>query len=195
MTSIATARKRRADAERSIASIIDAAIRSFGRRPDVSMAEIADVAGVGRVTLYAHFPSREKLLAAAIDRAAQDVMASVDAAGIDDGPAPAAMSRMLHAAWSELDWFWGLHVAAHGQSAGWAHEHSAPFLARIERLITRGQAEGSFRGDLPRPWLVAALYGLIHTAGTETQAGRLDQAAAPAILEQSVLALLAPRST
>ena len=53
-------RRRRSDAERSIAAIVGAAVEAFGRRSDVSMSEIATAAGVGRVTLYAHFPSRRR---------------------------------------------------------------------------------------------------------------------------------------
>jgi TetR/AcrR family transcriptional repressor of mexCD-oprJ operon len=184
-------RKRRADADRNVEAILDAAVRSFGRRPDASMSDIAAAAGVGRVTLYAHFPSREALLGAAIDRAAADVMTTIDAAGIDDGPAREALGRLIRAEWSTLDWFWGLHVAAHGQSPTFVREHSAPFLARVDGLIARGQAEGSFRADLPREWLVAAFYALIHAAGEEVSDGRLDPAAAARVLEATLIGLLA----
>jgi TetR/AcrR family transcriptional repressor of mexCD-oprJ operon len=64
MTARTSARRRRADAERSIGAIVEAAVESFRRRPDVTMSEIASAAGVGRVTLYAHFPSREALVEA-----------------------------------------------------------------------------------------------------------------------------------
>ena len=184
-------KKRRADAERNVEAILDAAVRCFGRRPDASMRDIAAAAGVGRVTLYAHFPSRELLLGAAIDRAAADVMATIDAARIDEGPARVALGRMIRAGWSTLDWFWGLHVAAHGRSPAFVRQHSAPFLVRVDDLIVRGQAEGSFRTDLPRDWLVAAFYALIHAAGQEVSDGRLDSAAAADVLEATLIGLLA----
>ena len=60
MTAPMRTRRRRSDAERSIAAIVGAAVDAFGRRSDVSMSEIATAAGVGRVTLYAHFPSRRR---------------------------------------------------------------------------------------------------------------------------------------
>ncbi|PZG15983.1 TetR/AcrR family transcriptional regulator [Nonomuraea aridisoli] len=52
---------RRADAERNIAAILDAATRLISADPTVSVADIAKAAGVGRVTLYGHFPSRKAL--------------------------------------------------------------------------------------------------------------------------------------
>ncbi len=70
-------RRRRADAERSIASIVDAATECLGRRPDASMTEVAAAAGVGRATLYAHFRSRAALLEAAFDPdIAADILAT-----------------------------------------------------------------------------------------------------------------------
>ncbi len=184
-------RKRRADAKRNIASIVDAAVECFSRRPDASMADVAAAAGVGRVTLYAHFPSREALLDAAIDHVVTRVMATLNAARIDEGPAPEALGRMIHDGWPAFDRVWGLRVAAGTQSPRWVREHSARFLARVEHLISRGQAEGSFRTDLPRDWLVVAFHSLVHAAGQEVDEGRLDQATVADVLEATLSAILA----
>ena len=184
-------RRRRADAERSIASIVGAAVECFSRQPDVSMGEVATAAGVGRVTLYAHFPSREALLEAATDHALTQASAALDAAGIEDVPAPEALRRMIRSGWPAVDRMWGLHAAGGPHSSPRQWERYGQFHARIERLVARGQAEGSFRSDLSVEWLAAALHGLVHAAGQEVRAGRLDPATAPAVLETTLLALLA----
>ena len=54
----------RADARRSIASIIDAARAVLADDPRADMRTIADRAGVNRATVYRHFPSRDELLRA-----------------------------------------------------------------------------------------------------------------------------------
>lgn len=59
----------RADAQRNIAAILDAATECLARDPDLSLNDIARAAGVGRVTLYAHFDSRSGLVEAIVDRA------------------------------------------------------------------------------------------------------------------------------
>ncbi len=58
---------RREDARRSIELIMDAARSILGKRPDASMEELAVAAGVTRQTVYAHFSSRDALIAAVFD--------------------------------------------------------------------------------------------------------------------------------
>ena len=65
--------RRRADAERSIARILDAAVDALGEDQEASMAEIARRAGVVRATIYVHFPTREALLDAVTERALAEV--------------------------------------------------------------------------------------------------------------------------
>ena len=53
--------RRRADARRNRELILDAAASLYAREPEASMRAVADAAGVGRSTLFRHFPSREDL--------------------------------------------------------------------------------------------------------------------------------------
>src|SRR5689334_21941579 len=59
---------RRADARQNVDKILGAAVACLSRNADASVSEIAQAAGVGRVTLYGHFPSREALVEAAVMR-------------------------------------------------------------------------------------------------------------------------------
>lgn len=63
-------------------------------------------------------------------------------------------------------------------------------LDRVDRLIARGQEEGVFRTDLPRPWLVTVFYSLLHAAAGETGARRLKAGEAASTLELTLLAML-----
>ena len=183
--------QRRADAERNVEAILEAATDLLGDRPAVSMAEVARAAGVVRATLYAHFPSRRELVEAVIDRAVAESTARMDEARVDEGPAPQALERMIAASWSVLDRYRSLADAA-VEVIGTEDLNARhwPLMDRVQKLLERGQAEGAFRDDLPADWLVATVFGLIHTARDEANAGRLDPENASAVLQATIGAAL-----
>lgn len=185
-----TRQQRRADAERSIAAILDAAIRVLATRPDASIGEIADAAGVTRQTVYAHFPSRDALLNAVIDHVTAEMTAAIDAAELDAGPPADALVRYLTTSWRTLERYpLLLHVSPPQASDHADPDRLSPILDRLERLVTRGKRDGTFDTDLPTSWLVAATIALAHTAGEEVGAGRMTSAGAIDALQDSVLRL------
>jgi AcrR family transcriptional regulator len=190
MTGRTSNRRRRADAERSIAAIVQAAVDGFGRRPDVSMSEIAAAAGVGRVTLYAHFPSREALLEAVTQHVLAEASASLDAADLDHGSASDALRRLVRTSWSILDRHRGILNAEQTLAPAMLRRHHRFVLERMDQLIARGQREGAFGTDLPRPWLVVVCYSLFHAAALEVDEGRLSPSDAPELLEATLLRAL-----
>jgi TetR/AcrR family transcriptional regulator, mexCD-oprJ operon repressor len=185
-------RRRRADAERNIAAILDAGLACFSRSADASVAEVAQGAGVGRVTLYGHFPSRQALIDAVFAHAIARANTALEAVALTDGPAPQALSRLIRSSWRIVDHHRSLLAAAQRElpPARIRHHHDQA-MARVERLIARGQAEGDFRADLPRAWLVATFYSVLHGAADEVDAGRLDPAEAPNVLTATLLAAFA----
>jgi TetR/AcrR family transcriptional repressor of mexCD-oprJ operon len=190
------ATKRRADAERSIAAILDAGLVCFSRNADASVAEVARAAGVGRVTLYGHFPSREALMDAVLAHAIRQANTVLDAEAIDHGPASDALSRLIRSSWRVVDHHRSRLAAAHRDlPPARIRQHHDQTMARVEHLIARGQDEGDFRTDLPRPWLVATFYSLMHGAAEEVDAGRLDPAQAPGVLAATILAALADQTS
>ncbi|MEU1724965.1 TetR/AcrR family transcriptional regulator [Nonomuraea sp. NPDC005692] len=182
---------RRADAERNIAAILEAGTRLLSDDPGASVAEIAKAAGVGRVTLYGHFPSREALVDAVLDHTVGLADAVLEGEALDTAPAPEAMAGLLHSSWEILDRHRRLFVAADRVlPTERIREHHDRPLRRVERLIARGQDDGDFRTDLPLEWLVTTFFAIIHSAAQEREAGRLAAEEVEPVLIRTMLSLL-----
>lgn len=185
--------RRRADAERNLAAILRAGRDCLSRNPAASMTEIAQAAGVGRVTLYGHFSSREELVEAVVHDTLTHAQQAFDAAEPDTGSAAQALDHLILTSWQVLDGCLGLHAAAvlaFGESG--VRERHELMLRRLDSLIERGRQEGDFRTDLPRQWLVTTCYGLIHLAADEVTAGRLDRTDAGRTIAATIRSALAP---
>jgi AcrR family transcriptional regulator len=177
----------RADAQRSIARILDAAIEALASDPEASMAAIARRAGVVRATVYVHFPTRENLIEAVTRRAISQVTDAIEAAEPDRGDPADALARVVTAAWRALARFHTLVEVNTRLPHADLHAMHQPVLAVMVPLIARGQRDGSFRDDVPVAWHLSMLLALIHAASGELSAGRMPPAAVEAALVRTVL--------
>ncbi|MGW3989744.1 TetR/AcrR family transcriptional regulator [Streptomyces sp. NPDC004830] len=183
---------KRADALRSIDAIVKAAAECLGQNPEASLSEIARAAGVGRVTLYAHFASRAEVVDAAMSHAVNQGNQALDKVDLGGDPMR-ALARYVEAGWQLVDQARALLVAAQRElPAGRIRElHSGP-AARVETLIARGRAEGVFRTDLPIAWLVNVMHSVMHSAADEIRAGRLTSEHAAGHITATVQAAFTP---
>ena len=179
--------RRRADAERSVARILDAAIDALASDPEASMAEVARRAGVVRATVYVHFPTREALIDAVTHRAIVDATASITAAEPDEGDAGDALRRVVGAAWRTLGRYHALVAINARLPATDLRRRHGPVLAALEPLIQRGQRGGAFRADVPAAWHLSTMLALVHAASGELRAGRLPPDQVESALVESVL--------
>ena len=188
--SAATDRPRRADALRNIEAIIAAATRLLAVNPDASMNEIAQASGVGRITLYGHFDSRATLLREVADRAIAHT--EEELAGVDlDGPASAALGRLLEASWHLSHRFGSLVVAAsQALSPEQLHRAHTQPAARVRRLLDRGRAEQEFRDDMPVEWQLSVIQAVLHGASAAVHRGEITADEAPALVRGTVLSAL-----
>jgi AcrR family transcriptional regulator len=187
-------RRRRADAERSVAAILDAALEALASDPDSSMSEIARRAGVVRATIYVHFPTRESLLDAVMERAVADVAEATKSAEPQRGEPKEALERVLRATWRKLARFHALLALNVARlSAEELRRRHLPVLDQLQPLLERGQQQGVFRSDLPVAWHLAVIRAIVHTASAESQHGRIPEAEVEAaMLSTAISAISTP---
>jgi TetR/AcrR family transcriptional regulator, mexCD-oprJ operon repressor len=185
---------RRAKAERNVEAILDAAERLLRQRSQASIAGVAKEAGVSRVTVYAHFPTREELIEAVVARVTRAAHESIEGARPTEGDPVEALERVITIAWDELERAEAIRQAAAedlSSEAVWrAHQSAAD---TVQRLIERGRRTGAFRKDLPVQWLVASCFSLLHTAADEVREGRIKPDAAMTAVKTSVIELFTGR--
>ena len=184
-------KRRRADAERNIAAITDAALEALASDPDASMAAIARRAGVVRATIYMHFPTREALLDAVMEHAVAQVADATAQAEPSRGEPEEALQRVLGATWHKLSDFHALLAINTGRlSARELHRRHQPVMTLFVPLIERGQKKGVFRPDLPVSWHLAMLRAVAHAASSEVRSGRIAEAdVEPAMISTALNAL------
>ena len=192
MTEPAT-RPQRSDALRNRDAILDAALERFSIDPKASMSDIAKAAGVGRVTVYGHFASREELLEAVLIRTIDRSETELAAVDLTGDPI-IALGRLVRRSWRIVDSFHRLlGVAEEALSNERILAHHAEPMVRVQALIERGQREGVVRRDLDSGWLTTCFTALLHAAAGELRAGRLAEADADRVVAATVISLLTAR--
>jgi TetR/AcrR family transcriptional repressor of mexCD-oprJ operon len=176
---------------RNVEAILDAAEELLQSQGHANSSAVAAQAGVSRVTVYAHFPTWTAILEAAVERAVRRTMAALQAVHPEDGPPVEALDRMLAATWQHLARYRAMAAAVaellSPEAVTQTHQAAHHTLGA---LLERGQADGSFRTDLPARWLVTASIALVHACSDEVRAGHIDEYDAVRILTTSVRDLL-----
>ena len=153
--------------------VLRSAAALLTRKSTATMDEVARAAGISRATLHRQFAGRDALVRALESLGIDECEAALDAARVDEGPAPDAVRRLVQAIepsaallaflYSENQLFEGEQ-----QNTGWTRIDD-----RIAALFRRGQSAGAFRIDLTPAWLTEALYGLLASGAWAVLEGRV----------------------
>ena len=144
----------RADARRSIASVIDAARETLAEDPSADMQAIAVRAGVNRATVYRHFASREELLRAVYLEYAElftQIVETIDPKASDEA---GELRRVTLELLALADHWRPFRYSAPFPQA--VDEHRARMAESLTPLLTSGQRSGAFRSDFEPPELAIA---------------------------------------
>lgn len=154
----------RADAQRNLARILEAAREVFAERgADASIAEVAARAGVGTATIFRRFPTKDDLLVAVVERRLGELSARAAQAAAARDPAR-ALRRFME---------WAAH--AYIGDRGFCECAESSVRARpsilalagelsdnVERLLDRAKAAGEVREDVTAQDIPVLLLGVAH---------------------------------
>ncbi|MGW6524970.1 TetR/AcrR family transcriptional regulator [Streptomyces sp. NPDC054962] len=142
------------------------------RKSTATMDEVAKAAGISRATLHRHFAGRDALVRALEALGIAECETALDAARLDEGPAPDAVRRLvreIEPAAGLLAFLYTENQLFEGEELhhGWTRMDD-----RISDLFRRGQLSGEFRIDLTPAWLTEALFGLLASGAWMVQSGK-----------------------
>ncbi|MEU8306587.1 TetR/AcrR family transcriptional regulator [Actinomadura sp. NPDC048955] len=161
-------RPMRADAERTVTVILEAAERTLGRDPAATMEQIAEAAGVARTTVHRRFATREALIQALAGWAAQRFADAVDAAHPDTAPPLVALYQTT-ANVLDVKVGWGFAMSRASSADPEVAKVYADVRETCERLFRRAREAGVLRDDVDIHWTRRVYYALIHEASANRE--------------------------
>lgn len=146
--------------------ILDAAVRVFARKGyhTCRVGDIAEEAGIAHGLLYHYFASKEEVLQTVFRESWAELLEAFARIEASDEPAPeqlGAIAKTLLRAWRDRPDLVRVLVREVGRSPqlqNQIEEIGAAFQV-IERVIARGQEDGTFRADLDARLASWVFYG------------------------------------
>jgi AcrR family transcriptional regulator len=183
--------RQRRDVERNREAILTAAIAVLADEHHAAMNDIAVASGVGRSTLYRHFPDRAALISAIHDRVRAEADAVVrghlDAAGDRD-----PLEVIVDITDAIVDLGEGYRFLSNSDAerrSKMRGDKSRRGRHPLSKYVATGQKSGSIRSDLSSEWLVTML---AHTFMAAIEDRLAESDAKRVMLALTVRSILAP---
>jgi AcrR family transcriptional regulator len=150
----------RADAERSVRSILEAAEQVLSGNPAASMEQVAEAAGVARTTIHRRFVNRQALVDAMATMAVQQLMEAIEAGRPETAPPLVALHQItVNVLRTKVSWGFALGQPAAAGSV--VAEMQQQVVRRCLELLGRVRDLGLLDADADLDWTRRVYYALI----------------------------------
>jgi AcrR family transcriptional regulator len=184
--------RRRRDAQANRRAVLDAAAVLLAKDPDAGIAEIAEYTGLGRTTVYRHFPNRDALFEGLIEDVLEQGNAGIAAATAGDPPAVEALCEVA-ALNVELGLRYPFLYARQGIAKPALQRASRQEGDALTAYIAAARERGEVRADQPLRWLMAAQLAISLAMIGDLLAGRIAREDAAPLLGETLISMMAPR--
>lgn len=176
-------------------SLVEAAICVLAARPTATLSDIAQAAGVKRVTLHRLIGTRDELLKEIAIRSLTEMDEACRNAAENSKSAMDALRASVEAlvpVGDRCHFLWT-------QAEVWEEPSVAKETARqheeLSELIDGAKSEGSIQPDIPNAWIIAALEAVVFAALTTARAGNIAPNDAGKLAVRTLFAGIEKRTT
>ncbi len=174
-------------------ALLDAAAAVLAENPGAPMSAVATAAGVGRATLYRHFPTREALVRELALEAIERTDAAVAPVFSQGLSSEDALLGMLEAIVPLGDRYHFL--ANEGIQDPEVAEQTRRQTQETAEFVERAKRDGLFAAGLPTPWIVAAIDALVWAAWDTVREGTVAPRDAASLAFKTLTRGLAPEAS
>lgn len=153
-------------------AILDAAIDTLARQPNASLGDIATAANVGRTTVHRYFPERSDLIDAISADALEKVTLGTERARVDEGSAPAALTRLCQEYFEFSDVFMLLFTMPDLLSREEWQKESEDDRTLLS-LVERGHREGTIDPAMSSEWVQQLVWSVLYSAWELVRGGSM----------------------
>ena len=182
---------RRRDARENRERVIDAGIDLLMTDSGATVQDIADHSGLGRTTVYRHFPSREKLFEALMQEVMNRSREEVAAVAGDGLPAAETL-RSVGRLNVELGVRYRFLYENQDVTVRPIQSHTRQGPTWMDGFLSAARDRGEIRADMPTWWLTATALSLTMAMVADVLAGRIDEEAAGTVLGNTLVAAVMP---
>jgi len=175
----------RSDARRNRDAVVDAATELLARKPEAAMREIADASGLGRTTVYRHFPTREDLILAIFERIVEEGRA-VSVEAIAAGGGAEAVLRRIGVAFAGIGARYRF-LEAHQDLGQQALKDSVMEDEPLLVWARTAHARGELASSLTPEWIYGMISPLAMGASEELASGRVGEDEAARMLGETLV--------
>lgn len=155
------------------------------RQPGATIGEIALASGLGRATIYRHFPTRDDLLRGVARHGFEQTARALRDARPEEGTAVEALMRMVEATIQPANVC--MLVLNQLPEPVASQEEKTEMLAPVVEAVMRGVASGELRADLDIRWTLRMIGALYQLAMEELAAGNVTREEAVELMASSLL--------
>jgi AcrR family transcriptional regulator len=176
----------RSDARRNRQAVIDAAMAVLPSDPTASMATIAERSGLGRTTVYRHFPVRRDLIRALFEHVvseAREVTSEVIERGETARETMRAMGPAIIGIADRFRFLADMRDLGDDVITDSTTDPNQP----MRHFVEAAQRRGEINPEMPVQWILTSMNGLGLGASAEMRSGRLSLEEAGQVLGETLV--------